>query len=101
MGEAFFVFGGFKTNVIARLDAVTFEWNNVGELGKNRYGHNVIYLANAFLVVGGNEEAFMTEKCIYDRSQMTCTDQLPLLNEYVYWPELIQVAEDYKERYCD
>ena len=101
--EAFFVFGGFKTNVIARLDAATFAWEKVGELGKNRSSHNAIYLGNVFLVVGGGEEAFNTEKCIYKGNQMTCTEQSPLLREYVYWPELIQVTEDYKERceYCD
>ena len=70
-------------------------------LPRTHASHNAMYLADAFLVVGGNEEAFMTEKCTYDVYQMTCTDQPPLLNEYVYWPELIQVAEDYKERYCD
>ena len=57
-------------------------------------GHGVIQANGQFLVIGGMSNQF-TEKCVFERDQLNCYLQKPLLFSYYLYPELFVVAEDY------
>ena len=83
----------------------------MGELIQGRYGHNVIEIQGRdgtfsifqniqistigdFLVIGG-EGNKLTERCQDENGQISCTQQRPGLNYYVYYPELVAVSDDF------
>ena len=80
---------------IVRLDAISKDWSNAGNLNAARHGHGVIFVDSAFLVVGGGHNSFMTEKCTLADNVMTCTEQAPELDDYGFYPELAYVSEDF------
>ena len=66
-----------------------------------RYGHGVIFDGEKFLVIGGYKRdgprggAVKNEVCTLEGLPMTCVEQSPALDRYVYYPELFLVAEDF------
>ena len=101
---SFFVFGGKPVElvgqVVARLDATTWEWKDVGRMISDRYWHGAIHLeaSEAFLIIGGSGGPHNTEKCTYDEAAdlVTCVEQTgPALTDYRTWPELFAVPSDY------
>ena len=111
--SAFFHFGGFvksvSSSVVARLDARTYEWSQVGSLNTGRSYLNAILLNNYFLVIGGETTVevegdpgnyttlfnLKTEKCHMSSGSMICSEQSPTLDNYRLWPELIAVEDSY------
>lgn len=96
--EGFLLFGGYSSSsssTIARLDARTTSWSKLGDLQTARYAHSVIYDGEAFLVIGGLKSSIQTEKCVASGLTITCTQQLPTLDYYAYYPGLFLVPQDY------
>ena len=105
--NAFLLFGGTtegcqqyhhcSTNVIAKLDTVTTQWNKVGELKYSRSEHGVIFDGNRFLAVGGIGDYgdLMSEICTPSEEGITCVDDFPYLPLYVDYPELLLVPDDF------
>ena len=99
--SAFFLFGGYGSStlsVIARLDARSYEWSQVGSLNSGRYYHNVIVINGHFLVIGGDGE-FKTEKCLMASGSMSCSEQSPTLDNFNRWPELFAVESSYCQEF--
>lgn len=91
------MFGGKAdelTNIIARLDGNTYEWDQIGTMENSRKAHNVIFIDNVFLIIGGAGN-LMTENCQLFNDAMTCTEQTPMLDNYYACPELFPVESDY------
>lgn len=85
---------------IGRLDLTTRKWTNVGSLVTGRRGHNAIYDGQHVLVVGGWAYTYQTEKCSIDKNEVTCTSQIPELNDFAWYPELFLVPTGFcKELY--
>ena len=105
LGNTFYIFGGLKSeeeshDKIVAFDTKTKEWNNVGELKHARSGHGVIIQTNAFVVVGGMSDEktltnLNTERCTIKGNSIVCSVVDPELYEYVFFPELIHVPQDY------
>ena len=99
--DTFFVFGGKcgseSVSTIAGLKSIDYTWRSYGDLVQARRGHGAIYSSGHFLVVGGFgfDETFITEKCILDNGEITCTKQYPDLFGYWYTPELALVPHDF------
>ena len=95
--NAFIVFGGHHSStksVIAKLDLATTSWVKLGDLKVGRWGHNVIFDGEVFIVVGGSG-TMKTEKCSLSGSTMTCSEQNPTLANYYWYPALVMVPEDF------
>ena len=65
-----------------------------------RASHNLIYDGQFLLVIGGkttddNEDAMMSEKCTILNEEVECTSQMPVLTDYINYPELFLVPSDY------
>ena len=69
-------------------------WSLAGKLNQGRQGHGVIFDGDQFLVIGGHG-THKTESCIPNGETVTCTLVGEALNDYVYYPELALVADDY------
>ena len=80
--------------MIARLDARSYEWSQVGSLNTARDLHNVIVINGHFLVVGGQGN-LKTEKCYMASGSMSYSEQSPTLVDYYLWPELFAVGSSY------
>ena len=77
--SVFYIFGGHwydnkARKEIARLDARTYEWTDVGELIYSRENHSVIFIENSFLIIGGLDN-IQTEKCYMSSGTMSCSKQ--------------------------
>ena len=98
--SSYFYFGGYDgssdLSTIARLDGSSYKWSQIGRLNEGRGGHNVIYLNNHFLIVGGWGTK-NTENCEYKNGRMVCQSQFPSLTKYQTTPELMMVTDDF----CD
>ena len=98
LDNAFYVFGGRDNNasikIIGRLDAVTKEWTQAGELQKNRERHSVIFDNQDVIVVGGVGEQ-NTERCSLQNGTFSCTEQTPVLLNYRDYPELVLVEDGF------
>ena len=79
-------------STIAKYDDST--WRKVGNMKHSRRGHNVIALDQDLIVVGG-VGLLQTEKCSFDDDVVNCQSQKPLLSNYMYFPELFLVADDF------
>lgn len=108
--DAFFVFGGISGNSssavmndIIRLDARIYSWSKVGVLNTGRQNHNIIFINDFFMVVGGKSSnrygtdrlSVSTERCQIQNELMICNDQFPILLGYSMWPEVIPVHTGY------
>ena len=106
--DGWLLFGGFipptvdtiqNSNVIARLDAGTYSWSQVGELLIARRAHNTIYDGSKFLIIGGivgeTADDVETEQCQFIDNEISCVLQNPVLNNYQYYPELYLVPADF------
>ena len=98
---SFYVFGGYigrltDTDVIARLDAQTYQWSKIGQLNTPRNYHAAIAIDDEFLIVGGAGE-YKTERCsmLETNGELVCMDQEPTLSFYYRWPELFLVESSY------
>ena len=81
-----------------RLDPINYSWSKVGELNQERDGHNVIEVYGALLVIGGGPgtgKNFKAERCNFKNGEMTCKKQNPDLRDYVTYPELFNVPDNY------
>ena len=105
--NAFYVFGGWvtgSTNIIAKLDASTTTWSDVGRLQQARYIHSVIHNGANFIVVGGahlsppDDTVFGTETCTDNEGSINCTIQTPYLVGY-RGSELSLVEGDFCKNY--
>ena len=99
--SGFYFFGGWtkvNTNlgVIVRLDSESFEWSRISQLNEGRFAHNAIRIGEEFLIVDGYD-AKSTEKCKYTDGKMVCSAQTPVLRDYVGFPELFAVLDDFCE----
>ena len=61
----YYAFGGFSSavgelDIIVKFDTRTYEWTRVGTLNIARDGANVIFVNNAFFVVGGDSKSSST-----------------------------------------
>ena len=83
-----------SSTTIARLDGLTFTWTKVGDLNQGRHAHSVIEVQGEILVIGGDGQK-MSELCSYQNGQMTCVAQEPDLYRYAFFPELIDVHDDF------
>ena len=121
---AFYVVGGrerqgVSTKTIARFDALFKTWSEGqgstifiskliidilhikkdlvkgGELVTARSQHNAIFTGESLIVVGGYEDTFNTEVCKLSDGIFTCTEQDPVLVNYLNTPELFLVVSDY------
>jgi len=102
VGGSFYVFSGWSGEygkTIGRLEVQTRKWSKAGDMVSGREGHNVIYDGQFFIVVGGSDgsDALKTEKCAIVNEEMACSNQLPQLSKYAYYPELFLVPQGY----CD
>ena len=100
-GNSFIYFGGYSSgssSVITKFDSTTRQWSDLGNLVTSRYLHSSIFVGSYFLVVGGNndyESSLKTEKCTLSDSFVTCQQQLPELNQYLEYPEVFTVSENF------
>lgn len=96
--ETFFLFGGWTdlgpTDVIAKLDATTFQWSMVGRLNAVRYYHGAIAVDDVIFIIGGYGEK-QTERCTIFNNEVKCVNQEPRLSFYAAWPELVLVGADF------
>ena len=100
--DTFYLFGGDSgpseftpSNTIAAFSTVTKEWKKLGELNQARYGHGVFIQQGNFIVVGGLEEDFRTERCTLNEEAIRCTLIDPELNGYYYYPEMMFVEPNF------
>ena len=96
--DCFIYFGGDGSSgysVIAKFDSTTREWSNIGHLITGRMVHGAIFDGSYFLVIGGFDDYYQTEKCSFSGSTMTCTQQQPDLYRYQMYPELFLVPNDF------
>ena len=101
--EAFIYFGGgvdfhgdgTTSSVIAKFDSITRHWSILGNLLDGRHGHGVIFDGSYFLVAGGRNWSFQTEKCSLTESTITCQQQEPELDGNEEYPELFLVQDDF------
>ena len=97
--NGFYFFGGKRTKTIARLDSVSFEWEELGQLNHRRKKHNTIEINGIFLVVGGDsydDEDMLSEKCVLDHmGKVICSGQEPTLINHTDLPALFKVTVDY------
>ena len=100
---AFYVIGGQKGNdayskTISKLDPISYEWSEAGDLVVGRSGHNVIFDGSDIIIVGGyagNGVSLKAEQCTIAEGKVTCVEQDPSLVDYSYYPELFLVEEGY------
>ena len=69
-------------------------WSLAGSLNQARYGHGVIFDGSQHLVIGGRSN-LKTEVCDMIGETVTCTLQGRALDEYMYYPELALVDDNY------
>ena len=99
--DDFYIFGGYdgsssNSDKIVKFSTATENWTQVGSLKQARYGHGVIQTGESFLVLGGWDGSFFTEKCHFHHAdKMTCVTMEPALKDYVQYPELLLVPADY------
>ena len=104
----FFYFGGWwksgnsviRSSSVYRLDSEKFTWKTIGTIQQARHGHSAIVVNDIFYVVGGNNggdgpPTFSTEKCIYANDKMTCNAMTPNLKNYMFFPGLMAVDNDF------
>ena len=94
----FFIIGGWanaaRSNTIARLDSATWSWSRAGRLKTARDDHGAIWVNSKLVVVGGWETK-PTEFCVWENEEFICTFQESTLKNYVYYPLLSAVTDDY------
>ena len=95
----FYVIGGETrstsySKTLARLDSISYEWSEAGDLITGRKGHNAIFDGSDIVVVGGYGTC-KTQKCTIAENKVTCTEQDPSLVNYAYYPELFLIEEEY------
>ena len=94
----FFIFGGYAddhpTDVVAKLDQDTKQWDEAGRINNARFAHGAIVTEDQFLIIGGSREE-VTERCYLVDDELNCTLQEPTLTEYRHWPELFLIDDDY------
>ena len=84
-----------RTNTIAVFNTTTKKWKKIGEMIKARFGHGISVEGSEFYVVGGLEK-FGTERCAFNDSDLLMCELVePILNNYVYYPEMMSVPEGY------
>ena len=105
--RAFYLFGGNSGSncceqTIARFDADTQTWSKAGNLKNGRRMHGTIFDGEKFLILGGESKSngqtlknVKNEVCTLSGTSMTCEESLNSLEEYVYYPELFLVQEDF------
>ena len=91
---SFIYFGGVNSSKIKKFDSITRQWSDLGNLVTARQNHGADFDGAYFLVVGGGNGSFETEKCSLTESKMTCHLQAPTLYKYEY-PELFHVQDDF------
>ena len=100
LGSSFYIFGGDNGSIsatIACFSTISKQWSKVGELNDARYAHGVFADADHFVVVGGYG-SFSTERCYFtNKSQLQCETVNPVVDYYIYYPEMMSVQENY----CD
>ena len=98
--DAFYVLGGYDLSrqgnlkAIGRLDNNN-SWSRAGNLVTARMGHGAVFIDGFFLVVGGYNDNFQTEKCELHQGTVSCTSQAPLLSGYERYPELFLISETF------
>ena len=100
--EVFHIIGGFAPGSgmqsgVQNAPVATFDgivWTSLGLLNSARSSHNVIWLENRIIVVGGQGD-LMTESCTIANNQTTCTDIGPSLKQYRKYPELFIVDSNF------
>ena len=60
-----------------------------------RESHNVIEIQGELLVIGGTPGTLKTERCNYVENEIKCKQQDPILGDYLGYPELFAVTDDY------
>lgn len=100
----FYVIGGLigdingesmvKSNIIGRLNSLTTTWTEAGELKNARYGHGAIFNGDVIIIAGGNGN-MTTESCSIVNGAVTCVEQAPTLDYYVWYPEMYLVSDAY------
>ena len=58
-------------------------------------GHGAVLIDGFFLVVGGYNDNFQTEKCELHQGTVSCTSQTPVLSGYERYPELFLISESF------
>lgn len=93
--STFVVIGGYENggagelDIVARLDPVTFEWDQLGRINYKRSGHSAIVSGETFYVVGG-AGGKPIEKCDFEQ----CTT-LEIMTDFKFYPELFLVSDDF------
>lgn len=92
-----YIFGGLDGyHYIDQI--VTFDgskWSKVGTLQNARYAHDVTFLNQVFLVVGG-AGSLPSEVCSLDQNgQMSCLPKGPFMDNFAWYPESFIVEENY------
>ena len=100
--RAFYVFGGGTGNyesTIARLDVESTTWTKAGDMTTIRRDHSVIFDGDQFLIIGGSTNPLAwieNEVCTFsDAKSITCTKLSTVLVEYLLYPELLLVPDNY------
>ena len=92
--EAILNYENLKTLI---TDLVTESWFLVGSLNYARFGHNVIFDGQHFLVVGGYDE-FKNEVCTLGEDKMiTCEKTYTYMKYWRFYPELFLVNDTFAD----
>ena len=86
-------------NTIARLDAVNWSWSEAGEINTARHYHRAIWVDSKLIIVGGQRkdlDLMPTEFCNFENNEFTCSEQMSTLDDYVAFPMLFAVSDDYR-----
>ena len=104
LGSTFYVFGGDSgysflrkpSSMIAAFSTITKEWTQIGDLNTARNGHKVIVQKGEFIVVGGMDAGYRSERCKLTKDKsMQCTLFDPVMDGYYNYPGLIRVPDDF------
>ena len=90
------------TKTIASFSTITKKWKKLGELKRARLAHGVIIRDGDFIVIGGRNDtwasSFETERCSLKDNSVQCSTVAPVLQNYVFYPEMMRVPHDYCEK---
>ena len=96
-GSSHYYFGGYYQGYldsILRLQSGSWTWTNVGQMNSARSSHAVTLVNEMFMVVGGYGNV-NNEACVLNNGQFNCTELSSSLNNYVVYPLLFSVADNY------
>ena len=95
--QDFYVFGGWSDYkgkaTIAKFNAATRQWSQVGTMKSPRHGHSVISIGNSFMIVGGIGQTHI-EECVGEET-VDCQNTDLTLKNYEYYPALFTVNTNF------